>query len=574
MPDPSRQSGRGIEETVVVRRFGQGALPPGTVLAHTYVIEQLLNRGSLGDAYRARHIELGTLHTVTIVPPRIANDTRAFKALVEQVRRLEQVHDEAVVAHQGLSHDDNNVHYLVTEYIEGKSLGDFLRQRKLEPDEVLRLRGRLAHGLAAVHERGVMHGDLSPDAILLPDHDIDKAKLVGFGTATLATLGDATVVGKKLPSTYAFASPEQTGLFGGGTDTRSDIYSLGLVLAAAALGFGKRLDMGTTLTAAIAARRSLPDISSLPDGLRPAIAAMLQPFPENRRLLGGTAAGSAAGGGPRAAGVRPVLASRPLLATAIGLVAAMLVIATISGVVLRLVSPAPTLDELSARVAAVTRHFKCDAVDQEVSTDGTVRLSGHLASREDIKKLRDAVAGIADVERVTADLRVMAWPHCELAAIVSPLIRPPGRDAPSLSLKGGAPHAGNSLILDVRAPNFDGYLYLDLFDNDGEVQHLFPTMRDLFNLKPAYNHFVLGCPPLSPVALPGRPGERTISLLATSTPLFPDTLLASERAPAYFVNLTAALARLQVGEAAAALIGFNLRAPADGENSRVACAPG
>lgn len=575
MPDPGRGTGRGIEETVVVRRSDQGLMPPGTVLAHTYVIERFLSHGSLGDVYRARHIELGTLHAVTLVPPRIGNDAKVFGSLVEQVRRLEQVRDEAIVDHQGLFRGDNNLRYLVTEYIEGLSLGEYLTQRKLEPGAVLRLRNRLARGLAAAHQKGVIHGDMSPDAVLLPDQDIDQAKLAGFGTASLAVTGDATVVGKNMASTYAFASPEQTGLFGGGLDKPADIYSLGLVLAAAALGYGKRLDMGTTLAAALAARRTLPDLSSLPQELRPALAAMLQPRPEDRQLLGGEATAASAIGALPAAPARRAAARRPLLAVALGLAAAVMIIGTISGVFIRWVSPPPlTQGELLARVAEITRHFKCAAVDQEVTADRGVRLSGRLATGSDLARLRDRVAAIPGVGRVTADLRVMAWPHCEIAAIVSPLIRPPGRNAPRLSLRGGAPRAGSSLAMDVRAPDFDGYLYIDLFDDDGRVEHLFPTIRDRFNLKPGFNHFVLGCPPLSSMPPLAGSGKRTISLIATSTALFPAPLVPSQPAREYFANLTGALARLHPDKAAAALVEFDVQAAAPGENPGRACPSG
>src|SRR5205814_2955243 len=139
---------------------------------------------------------------------------------------------------------------------------------------------RRATSLAAVHDRGIIHRDLSPDNIILPDGDIDRAKLIDFGIAKSANQGDATMIGSAFAGRFSYASPEQVGLSGGDVDARSDIYSLGLVLAAAAIGFGKTLDMGASPTAVIAARQRLPDLSAVPASLRPGIEPMLQPRPE------------------------------------------------------------------------------------------------------------------------------------------------------------------------------------------------------------------------------------------------------------------------------------------------------
>src|ERR1700683_3864765 len=58
------------------RRPGTSGLQPGTVLGHTYTIEALIARGSLGEVYRARHIELGTTHAIKVIAPALANNAR------------------------------------------------------------------------------------------------------------------------------------------------------------------------------------------------------------------------------------------------------------------------------------------------------------------------------------------------------------------------------------------------------------------------------------------------------------------------------------------------------------------
>src|SRR3546814_13680677 len=83
---------------------------------------------------------------------------------------------------------------------------------------------------------------MSPDNIILGHGDLEHAKIIDFGIAKLADSSATTIIGDDFAGRYAYASPEQIGLYGGNVDGRSDIYSLGLVLATAATG--KALNMG------------------------------------------------------------------------------------------------------------------------------------------------------------------------------------------------------------------------------------------------------------------------------------------------------------------------------------------
>ena len=81
-----------------------------------------------------------------------------------------------------------------------------------------------------------MHRDLSPDNIILPGGKVERAKIIDFGIARSATIGGETLIGGSFAGKYNYVSPEQLGLFGGDVKEHSDIYSLGLVLAAAMRG--------------------------------------------------------------------------------------------------------------------------------------------------------------------------------------------------------------------------------------------------------------------------------------------------------------------------------------------------
>src|SRR5829696_3688523 len=386
---PGSPGERTVVQTLPAAAPSSGTLPSGTVLGHTYAIEQPIGRGSLGDVYRAKHTELGTTHAITLIQPTVAGDPKTAQLLVEEVRKLARVRHDAVVSYEGLFRDEQGIRYLVMEDVDGPSLAEIIAGRRLEPDEVLALRDRLAEGLAAVHARGIIHRDLSPDNVILPDGDVGRAKLIGFGFAQTAEVGDATMIGVNLMARHGYASPEQLGQFGGRVDSRSDLYSLGLVLAAAALGFGRTLDMGTTPGKAIEARQKKPDLSPVPAPLRPAIAPLLEPSPEDRPA---SIRDLLTGGARQPAAARAEKGGRTGWLIAVGGVAAMLLT---GAMLLTLYRPGPSssvsLDELRTQLAAATGGFACASVGYTLAPDRSVRVAGHLATPDDLMRLRREV---------------------------------------------------------------------------------------------------------------------------------------------------------------------------------------
>lgn len=272
---PAGRTG-GASDTV-----GSGStLAPGSLLSHTYRIDRLLARGGMGEVYRAQHEEMGTWHAIKIILPELAGDTKIIDLFRREAGVLRNIRNDAVVAYDGVFRDEQGRVYLVMEFVDGPSLSEFLKQGKLAPEEVRTLRDRLASGLATAHETGVIHRDMSPDNIILEGGNLKDAKIIDFGIAKLADPEQATIIGDEFAGKLSYVSPEQLGMFGGAVDARSDIYSLGLILAAAASG--RRLNMGDSPMAVLEARKSVPDLSAVPDELRDELAAMLRPDPADR----------------------------------------------------------------------------------------------------------------------------------------------------------------------------------------------------------------------------------------------------------------------------------------------------
>ena len=262
-------------------------LAPGALLLHTYQVERMLAHGGMGEVYLVRHCELGTRHAIKVIRPHLIGPgvigTEAALDLAELFRRealaLSSIRHDAVVGYEGFFRDGQRTSYLVMEYVAGPSLSAVLQSRPLTPDEVYRLRDRVADGLAAAHARGVIHRDLAPDNIILPGGEIDRAKVIDFGISKRADNAGTTIIGNTFAGKLRFAAPEQLGLAGAQVGPTADIYSLALVLAAAA---GTPLAMGDTIAGAVQARMGLPDLKGVPAWLRPQLAAMLAPEPGDR----------------------------------------------------------------------------------------------------------------------------------------------------------------------------------------------------------------------------------------------------------------------------------------------------
>jgi predicted Ser/Thr protein kinase len=257
-----------------------GPLAPGTVLSSTFEIEELVARGGMGEVYRARHRITGDAIAIKTIRPELAGDPKVAELFKREAQALRNLRHPAIVSYEGVFDDGTGSLFLAMEYVDGPSLSKLLHNGAVPPAELVRLRDRLAGGLAAAHAQGVVHRDLSPDNVILPGGRIDDAKLIDFGIAKQTEGSKATIIGTDFAGKYAFAAPEQLGMHGGDVGPRADIYSLGLVLAAAALG--GPLDMGNSPGTAVAARLKVPDLAKAPAELRASLTRMLQPDPAQR----------------------------------------------------------------------------------------------------------------------------------------------------------------------------------------------------------------------------------------------------------------------------------------------------
>ncbi|MBI1760160.1 MAG: protein kinase [Acidobacteria bacterium] len=232
-------------------------------LSHYRIIRQI-GAGGMGEVYLAEDQQLGRQVALKLLPPKFTQDK-------ERLRRFEQ---EAHAASR-LSHPHimtiyevgavEGLHFIVTEYIKGRTLKARLAEGRLRVEEALELIAQVASALDALHQAGIVHRDIKPENLM--QHEDGYLKLLDFGLAKLseplwftravpqdmavtqaeeaeapfadpfATQFDASQKAKReglaettpglILGTLRYMSPEQAR--GQKVDARSDLFSLGIV---------------------------------------------------------------------------------------------------------------------------------------------------------------------------------------------------------------------------------------------------------------------------------------------------------------------------------------------------------
>ena len=230
---------------------------------------RLVGRGGTATVHRALRLADSTVVALKVLDH---GEQTSYERQVRAAELLEDVDGVAATLDHGIAPDGRP--FLVTTFIDGGSLADHLqRVGPLPPGRVTELGCTLTATLAAAHAAGVLHRDLKPSNVLL---DADGAPVLSdFGAAGF--IGSATS-SATMAVTLLYAAPEV--LEGASADERSDVYSLGVTLIAAATGrhpFGGTDGIGTSGVAAVINRicaEGVPDVAV--DGLPAGLAAVLR----------------------------------------------------------------------------------------------------------------------------------------------------------------------------------------------------------------------------------------------------------------------------------------------------------
>lgn len=268
-------------------------LTRGTKLG-PYEIIALLGAGSMGEVYRARDARLARDVAIKVLPASLSQDLERLHRFEQEARAAAALNHPNILAIHDFGRDDG-APYVVSELLEGETLRARISRGPIPGRKAIHYAQQIARGLAAAHEKGIIHRDVKPENLfLLKD---DQVKILDFGLAKLTqpempavangqsaapTIASGTGAGMAV-GTVGYMAPEQVrGLY---ADQRSDLFSLGAVLYE--MLSGKRAFQGNTAADTITAIliKDPPDLTgmaNLPLGLERIVQHCLEKQPQSR----------------------------------------------------------------------------------------------------------------------------------------------------------------------------------------------------------------------------------------------------------------------------------------------------
>ena len=195
----------------------------GQEISHYKIIEKL-GEGGMGIVYKAHDTTLDRTVALKFLPHYLTTDPLERERFLHEARAAAALtHANIAVIYEIGEHDREM--FIAMEYVEGKTLKQAIQSETLSIPKILDIAIQACDGLAAAHERGIVHRDIKSDNIMVTPRG--HVKITDFGLAKLKGATKLTKAGSTL-GTAAYMSPEQA--LGEEVDQRSDIFSLGIVL--------------------------------------------------------------------------------------------------------------------------------------------------------------------------------------------------------------------------------------------------------------------------------------------------------------------------------------------------------
>lgn len=206
------------------------------LISNKYKVESLLGKGSMGEVYMVRHVALGSLSALKVLPSRLIDSPDLLTRFYREARVMAKLIHPNIVRVIDIDHDDElKFHYFVMEFIHGPTLRDYLEEKKvLTLREILSIARQIGNALQFAHNNDppVIHRDIKPSNIML-EHNTNRVVLMDFGIAK--ELDEANMTRCEMMLGTVRYCPREQMLYEP-LDGSADIYALGMIMYEAYTG--------------------------------------------------------------------------------------------------------------------------------------------------------------------------------------------------------------------------------------------------------------------------------------------------------------------------------------------------
>jgi len=212
-------------------------LTAGSNISHYRVVSKI-GAGGMGEVYLAEDTKLDRKVALKILPTTFAEDTDRMIRFVREAKSASALHHPNIITIYEINESDGT-HFIATEFIDGKTLNEYAKSKRLKFKSALKIAIQIASALDEAHSAGIVHRDLKPDNVMVRPNGL--VKILDFGIAKLSSSNNqsnldteaATAIKSgttpgMIIGTANYMSPEQAK--GREVDGRSDIFSFGVCL--------------------------------------------------------------------------------------------------------------------------------------------------------------------------------------------------------------------------------------------------------------------------------------------------------------------------------------------------------
>ncbi len=205
-------------------------LKAGDSISH-YRIVSLLGRGGMGEVYLAEDARFERKVAIKLLRGQWTNDPERVRRFEQEARAASALNHPNIITVHDIG-QDGSIRFITTEFVDGQTLRQILKSRRMSAREALDVGAQVAAALVAAHEAGIVHRDIKPENVMVRRDGY--VKVLDFGIAKRASPRDPADSNERITATgvvigtAGYMSPEQAR--GQELDARTDVFSLGVLI--------------------------------------------------------------------------------------------------------------------------------------------------------------------------------------------------------------------------------------------------------------------------------------------------------------------------------------------------------